>query len=1052
VRAFSFSSLFLVVSTVVGCSQPINPPAIRSLSSSEKTSLVCRDMTHGEGRDVRACPDSEDAVKDDQEERHTLALVTQVIRGEVAVVDLHENEVIDQDIYVPGTEHLPVGNNPTSIVSTPGGVASFVGVAAPGREGIFALPTTCIAPPAEGEPAREVTLWSSCRLPSAPGEMVIAVDPTQESDADGNLQFRATCGTSKDKEWDAATELPILKRRSDCPANLEVEQLTGPKGRRKLVVTLPDDGKIAIFDAQTILNLTPGTFSNCVPERVIALSKNVPSDPISQMVPSDLLPAEGCTAAPPRYVATPVDAIREARPAGIALADSTLYVSDIGAPLIHVVDLSDPCNAKEVEPLRPLSYNEPARTVKTRDVAVSDLMPSGKRFVYALDDADGSAMVFDISPGTAANTPLVREHATEFPLEAPDRIAFTSPIKDLLLVKQDVPKATSGNETAEGGIACEPNPAKNNKPGALYRADSDLTEGAAPRKLRGLFGMLALESGQIAAIDIEDWDAPCRRPATNNPNAQTVDWLGCKQVSWSDKRSPFEIGVDTYSVTDESSCNVIEPHRLRSGRFFKTSTNYGANSANLVALPRLTGGVTDSSVTVSVDRDRVLPKMLGVPYEDSKGCDENKVTLPYTFVGTTKYFVASENDGPNCSTLENSLLETDPGNATQNSLLLPMREPRVYLSQEDFTATYEGTVIAVRENGWLKTIPTGEKVGGIGRSLAKDEILLEDGDARFCDQGVQDTEVARNIGKTDFSFTANSSPLESFAKNHSDFVVLMSDFDKDDLYFSDKGTTKACGDELRDNCESWFGTAEDPEPLRELVIREAYHRQLILTPRANATAGVNRNESEIEKTIQRIHCCFPGAHQYEVRAADQWVVKGARLWHDIVPGVGERCIKDCGPLSVPKKNRVFEISSSSSDCVDKGADVARPDCFIGPVRKPDGQDAVDEVCVVKTSKGGVKPNDPTLPSSCVFDFLKGRFAIYRGLQPSRRDMAFSWSVKSGFAGLSVSLTSTSTGTNVMPRNMIYSESLDSLVVVDGASGGINLFSLVPFAATRQPFL
>jgi hypothetical protein len=1057
VRAFSSSFFIVGAIGVIGCTQTVEPPKVRSLVASGKTSLVCWEMNSGEGRDMRACPDSDDALGDD-EERHTLALITQTERGEVAVVDMHPDEgVLDQDPSVPGTEHLTVGAMPTGIVSTPGGTATFVGVGEAGRYSIFALPTTCVTPPKEGQPAREITLWSSCRLPSAPGEMVIAVDPSQtvtvDKEDNKSTSYRSTCAPAAATDWIAAANLAITKRRKDCPANLEAEQQTAPIGRRKLVVTLPDEGKIAIFDAQAILNLPPGSFDDCVPDRVVALSTTVPSDPIEQPIPADLVPASGCEAAPPRYVVTPDDQVTTSMPAGIALAGSKLYVSDLGVPLVHSLDLSDPCLAKEEEPLRPLDYDSPGRTVRTRDVAVSELMPSGKRYAYALDDETGSAMVFDISPGTTSRAPVVRTHVPELPFEAPDRISFASPISDLLLVKHDVPAAISPTETAEVGVICDPNPAHDKARGALYRTSSDYTEGAAPMKLRGLFGMAALESGQIGAIDIEDWDAPCRRPATNNPNTKTVDWLGCtNDPGLGTKEKPYTNGDSTFTVTDEASCNVIEPHRLRAGKYFLTNSDYGANAANLESLPILSGGTTESVSTATVDRDKLLPKMLAVPFEDVSSCSASKplATVPFTYVGTTKYLDVSTKDAPDCGLTGDSVLETDPALAMDNSLLLPLREPRVYAGTEDFSATYEGVVVAQRENGQLPTLPARDNVDGLARALADDELLLRDGDAWFCDQGVQDYDVTYREGQ-DLGLSGSAS-LSTFASNHGDFVVLMSDFDEDDPYFKDKGLAKRCNadNDVRQSCEEWFGTSVDPRASRELSIREAYHNQLVLTPRPNKDEQINEDERAKRTTIERIHCCFPAVHKYEVRAANQWVVRGSRLLHDIIPGAGLRCVKDCSPRSAKKKNRVFEVSSKSTDCIDKGDGAARPNCFIGPIVTG----AIDEVCTVSSSSGGVKPSSLSkeLAEGCVFDSLKGRFAIYRGLEPSTRDMSFTWKVTGGFTGMGVSLVSTSTGQSVMPEHMIYSESLDALVVIDGVSGGLNLFGLEPFASLGQPYL
>ena len=48
-------------------------------------------------------------------------------------------------------------------------VQLVVGVHEVGREGIFALPTSCIVPREPDEPLRDIRTWPACRLPAAPG-------------------------------------------------------------------------------------------------------------------------------------------------------------------------------------------------------------------------------------------------------------------------------------------------------------------------------------------------------------------------------------------------------------------------------------------------------------------------------------------------------------------------------------------------------------------------------------------------------------------------------------------------------------------------------------------------------------------------------------------------------------------------------------------------------------------------------------------------------------------------------------------------------------------
>src|SRR5258707_1308052 len=80
-----------------------------------------------------------------------LALVTQSIAGEVALIQLTGGPagVVDVDKSTPGYNFLRIGANPVDIVSTPDGVATFVGVAELNKPGIYALPTTCLGPPQE---------------------------------------------------------------------------------------------------------------------------------------------------------------------------------------------------------------------------------------------------------------------------------------------------------------------------------------------------------------------------------------------------------------------------------------------------------------------------------------------------------------------------------------------------------------------------------------------------------------------------------------------------------------------------------------------------------------------------------------------------------------------------------------------------------------------------------------------------------------------------------------------------------------------------------------
>ncbi|MFO0659485.1 MAG: hypothetical protein U0165_06610 [Polyangiaceae bacterium] len=93
---------------------------------------------------------------------HLYALVTQITHGEVALIDLTGQFVVDLDAGQPGFNFLPVGAQPTDITSSPEGVASFVGV----ESNALALPSATMF-------SQTPTLrsWPACPLPSRPGAM-----------------------------------------------------------------------------------------------------------------------------------------------------------------------------------------------------------------------------------------------------------------------------------------------------------------------------------------------------------------------------------------------------------------------------------------------------------------------------------------------------------------------------------------------------------------------------------------------------------------------------------------------------------------------------------------------------------------------------------------------------------------------------------------------------------------------------------------------------------------------------------------------------------------
>jgi hypothetical protein len=209
------------------------------------------------------------------------------------------------------------------------------------------------------------------------------------------------------------------------------------------------------------------------------------------------------------------------------------YVGDARLPLIHVFDFTNPVNPVELAPLLATSVVQTKRAITVGQIAISPPTRDYQRFLYAVDATDGSIMVFDVTdPVASPHVPLQRPHAELNPLLPSDRILFSAPVASLAFAQHDWPlvpqvpnkPANTDLQHASTGVLCNPNP--NAHPnaatfldnGAYYRVDVQevqtppVAAQAFPQRLRGIFAFATLTNGQIVTIDVDDWDAPCRRP------------------------------------------------------------------------------------------------------------------------------------------------------------------------------------------------------------------------------------------------------------------------------------------------------------------------------------------------------------------------------------------------------------------------------------------------------------------------------------------------------------------------------------------------------------
>jgi len=1009
----------LAASVLPACTQSTQTITLQSLEGSGTASFICVGED-GAPRDLKYCPDVNIV---DGEDRHLYSLVTQTTRGQVAVVDLTYGGVVDEESTIPGYNFLDIGGVPTDIASTPGSVASFVGVAENGKEGIFALPTTCVSPRRPTEPLRDITTWPACSLPSAPGKMTVLVDPAIDLNGDGIADVvRERCDDTK--EVSITTPDPV-QAHSDCPADLSLEN--DPPGRRKLLVELPDKGLMAVIDAQEILDRQPGSFEPCPIENYVPLDVNPLPEPIPQRLPADFSAPGAIDAScavptrPAGFVHPPAD-FSSWRPAGLARIDEPgdhrLFVTDLAAPVIHVFDTSDPCKLTQAPPLLPESYVDPNRVVLTGHAAVSPITTTGERFLYAIDERDSpaaSVMMFDVSPGAANRTPILRPRSALFPFEAPDRIAFDTPAQDVTFARY-VPGGEPDPVTGtEGFVQCDPKPSTPiTAPGAEYRSNSDFTLGARPGELRGTFGFVVLTNGQIAVIDVDDLDAPCRRPIYTNQSA-TEDFRGCEDDP-SFKYFTLDNGTNPSgqpTVTNEASCRVVEENRSRSTDFIINDPNVGIFSPSLSSLPKLVTKEGQTLVTDSSQDGRKNPKMLAVNFSPTEPAQ--------VFVSST-LFQSGSTENP---------LPVDPTTATSSSLVLDLKEPRAYVPSENFSARFEGPIAAERVAGVL--------------TLHGATATLTDG-VVFCEGiGVDDEQTAAARGVAEFGVAPADAAL--FGKEHADLISVSSDlFAETDPYWqTPQGAACAGADPNQPRasylaCRDEFGPKQDPkDQQRDLRIISASPSSLELEPRSGAGAQL----------LQDINCCFPEAFAYDIRASNEWVVtgSGSGFRHDVITGPDGTCQRDaCNPLKAHLKSRVLEVSCAggaacNADYVDPVTN--HPAGIIGFADTGATSATRDVACVISNPKTDLTTlGGPQ--SQCIYDGLTSHFVIYRGTIASERDSEFDWTVLGGFSPLLIDL-STVGDTSTSPQAILQSPAQGTVIVVDGASKGLVVVDLATFA-------
>jgi hypothetical protein len=610
-----------------------------------------------------------------------------------------------------------------------------------------------------------------------------------------------------------------------------------------------------------------------------------------ELPPADGGACEPGDAGPEPELALELGPLDPPQQVAIARDGQTLYVADDSIPIIHVIDLSTPGQPRELPPFVVSSIVEPSRAVSIRDIAISPPTREYKRYLYAVDRKDGSIAVFDVTdPVKADRTPMRRPHPELNPFQPPDRISFTAPVVAVAFARHDFP-VTRVNGTpisnAKTGVLCNPNknvvvspnPVTDEEFGALYRADSrDLDVGLGPGRLRGIVAFATLSNGLIVAIDVDDWDAPCRRPEVLKAGADLGVLAVAQPEAPTGDLDPYHAPeVPPNSVSNELFFPVSAPHRPRSRFLLRDDPTTGRHAPFLPAPP---------SITVAGS----------VPPLSGPGSEKTPRMLP-----------------------------TAPATSDRAGVLFSYDLPDVHFEQ-DWTVTYEGALPGFE--GLPATLST---VDGYS------SLILSQPQARFCAKGVEDWAIGGERANAITNALAAEQRVpyrERLDRRMVDYVQVTDEllaandpfWEQDDLpapnaCWDDRLNAGSPRDKARarfETCSNYFGSASaaQPDRHRDFPILEAYEDHLVVGRFHEFVEGspevvyIDPSNAPVMKLMR---CCFHHQVKFKIRTGAQWLTHGSSVGvlSHVTRGDGGRCVPSCNPEEALLNARAPSLPFSS---------------------------------------------------------------------------------------------------------------------------------------------
>lgn len=498
----------------------------------------------------------------------THALVTQTTRGEIATVEFGEQRplpVLDSDRSIPGFTFVDAGELPRALVVPP----HLPGDETKGPKWVYVASRQRFGTASDDASANEGGVPTSGNL------------WTIRSIAACRFRTGTSCGPELDIPGGRSVPLP------GEPADMVL--VNGDT----LVVSIPDRGEVVAVALQTDAS-SAEPFATATPGSVAALP--VAADVELPAPEAEVEPYEFICGGDFRerlaspYLQLPAhqraDAGTASRPQRIVVDEDSgsILVADAGQPVLHVLALAPggtlsvtatvptgaPLRAFAVTPLVASSLEQRFVEPSTPDPPADgdeadgadddedgaepepaedgDILPAGTRgaetlrYLYAIDDSDGSVMAFAFDAAAPSLTPLLIPSSLTWADRIDLRVAgSTRPIaRDLAVI-------VTPSAALPEGTSC-----------------TDLADPPATSVLRGVSLAVLSDFGDVHIVDVDDHDAPCRGAlACEDPTTLRADRSAFAMRRHAPRLASF--ALPTVAVAEPNQFACIEANECPEG-------------------------------------------------------------------------------------------------------------------------------------------------------------------------------------------------------------------------------------------------------------------------------------------------------------------------------------------------------------------------------------------------------------------------------------------------------------------------------------------------------